>query len=127
MNTLAIEATTQTPKIILDPQKRQFYFGGRSLPEDSSAFYKPVFEWIDQYFETPKETTNVKFELDYFNTSSAKTLYSILLRLEKVHRSNSPVNIEWFYDYDDEDMYELGEEYQSLFKVPIVLIEMNDE
>jgi hypothetical protein len=127
MDNLNIEKTTQTPKVIFDAQKGTLVISGRSLPEDSSKFYHPLFKWLDNYFENPQIKTFTKFELDYFNTSSAKAIFSLLMKLEKAHYSGHPVSVEWFYDSDDEDMFELGDEYRGLFKMPIVLVKKSNE
>jgi len=127
MENLNIIKTTQTPKVSFDAQKGTLYISGRSLPEDSSKFFKPLFTWLDKYFENPQKETFAKFELDYFNTSSAKAIFSILMKLEKMNYSGHPISIEWLYDADDEDMFDLGEEYKDLFKMPIELVRKDNE
>ena len=127
MNNYKTEKTSQTPAISLDAKTGHLSFSGRSLPEDSSVFYKPVFSWLEEYTKNPAEKTSVIFGLDYFNTASAKAIFSIIVKFDKLFENNQPVSINWLYDEDDEDMKELGEEYQDLFSIPIKLIANKDE
>ncbi len=127
MENISIKRTKQTPEVKLDSKSGVLSFSGRSLPEDSNKFYAPIIKWIDSYLTSPSKSTKLVFELDYFNTASAKAIFSIIVKFNKLHEDNSSVKIEWFYDEDDEDMKELGDEYKDLFKIPILLIAKGDE
>jgi len=126
MDNLFIEKTNRTPKISLNKETGQLSFKGRSLPEDSAAFYKPVFEWLNQYTQNLPTKTDVLFELDYFNTSSAKAIFSIFVKLDELFQTSHPISIRWNYDEEDEGMKDLGEEYQDLFKIPIQLVKIEE-
>ena len=122
MEPLKVEATHKTPKVYLDPANDHFEVSGRSIPEDSVGFYKKILDWIDAYAESPKEHTEFKFELEYFNTSSSKNILELLKKLENIHENGNSVKILWYYDEDDEDMEETGQDYQALLSVPLELI-----
>jgi hypothetical protein len=122
IESLKIEPTHKTPKVYLDPENNQFELSGRSIPEDSVGFYKRVLDWIDSYAESPNPKTDFKFELEYFNTSSSKNILELLKKLEKIHTDGHEVHIKWYYDEDDEDMEETGEDYKALLSVPLELI-----
>jgi len=119
---LKIEPTHKTPKVYFDPQNNMFELSGRSIPEDSVGFYKRVLDWIDEYSQKPNSKTEFKFELEYFNTSSSKNILELLKKLEKIHSDGHDVHITWYYDEDDEDMEETGEDYKALLFVPLELI-----
>jgi hypothetical protein len=71
--------------------------------------------WIDAYAVGPATKTEMKISLEYFNTSSSKCLLDILRKLETLHKSGkSTVTITWYYEEDDEDMMEAGQDYESL-------------
>jgi hypothetical protein len=59
-------------------------------------------------------------QLEYFNTSSSKSLLDLFKRFEKL----STVEIHWHYDSDDEDMLEAGEDYDHIVEVPFRFIEV---
>lgn len=122
MEVINIEPTNKTPKVVLDASKEVFEIEGRSIPENSTEFYKPVFDWLDNYMSGTGKTTQFNFKLEYFNTSSSKCILDIFRKLEKLHESGNNVVIKWHYEEDDEDMQEAGEDYQSIVKVPVELI-----
>jgi len=119
---LKIEPTHKTPKVYFDPANDHFEISGRSIPEDSVGFYKRILDWIDEYGQSPNPKTEFKFELEYFNTSSSKNILELLKKLEKIFQNNHDIRISWYYDEDDEDMEETGEDYKALLTVPLELI-----
>jgi hypothetical protein len=114
MEILHLEGTADTPKIILDKTNKIFEISGRSLPEDSVEFYRPVLEWIAGYAKDPNPTTEFCFKLEYFNTSSSKLILDVLSALEDI----AGMKIEWCYQEDDEDMEEAGKEFSELVEIP---------
>jgi hypothetical protein len=118
METIKIQGTEDTPKIILDADNDIMEISGRSLPEDVSSFYEPVLNWLNEYAENPKKKTVFNFKLTYFNTASSKLLLDILMKLEEMHEKENEVLIRWHYPEDDEDMAEAGEEYADIVDVP---------
>jgi len=124
MEPIIIEGTPKTPSIKFDVREGVFEIKGRSIPENSVEFYKPLNEWLDQYMQVPLDKTIVNIRLEYFNTSSSKCILDVFKRLESIHRAKHDVEINWFYEEDDEDMLEAGEDYDSIIKVPFKMIEI---
>jgi hypothetical protein len=118
METIKIQGSEDTPKIILDAGNEILEISGRSLPEDVSSFYEPVLNWLNEYAENPNKKTIFNFKLTYFNTASSKLLLDILMKLEEMHEKGQDVLIRWHYPEDDEDMAEAGEEYADIVDVP---------
>jgi hypothetical protein len=116
METLFIESTDDKPKIILDKKNNIFEISGRSLPEDSVEFYKPVLEWLSAYALDSNEKTDFMVKLDYYNTSSSKFIQEILHILEKI----KAVTIYWYYLEGDEDMEAAGQEFAEQINIPFV-------
>jgi hypothetical protein len=114
MEILHLEGTEDTPKIILDKKNGIFEISGRSLPEDSAEFYKPVLDWLNQYSADPNPTTDFVFKLEYFNTASSKLILDILNVLENI----KGMKISWYYHEDDEEMQEAGQEFSELVELP---------
>lgn len=110
---ILIESTPTTPKIVIDSEKGEIFFGGISLPEDAQDFFAESLKEIRAYILNPKEATKVVFQLEYFNTSTTVVLRDILLRLNEAQLPNC--QIEWFYEVDDEQMKDVGEGYRQLF------------
>lgn len=123
MEKITIEESSKTPSIVLDPEKGYIEIKGRSIPENSIEFYKPVTDWLAEYSEGMPKNTIVEIKLEYFNTSSSKCIFDIFKRLEQMYRKDWQIEINWYYDEDDEDMFEAGEDYQGILTCPISLIE----
>lgn len=110
MEIISLEGTEDTPKILLNKDNGIFEISGRSLPEDSSEFYQPVLEWLEEYKKAPNPETVFVFKLEYFNTASSKLILDILSSLEDIEGAK----IHWYFYEDDEDMEEAGEEFSEL-------------
>jgi len=124
MDNLIIEGTGKTPDIRFNASGA-IEIGGKSIPENSIGFYQPLYNWIDEYVRNAADNTDVKISLEYFNTSSSKCLLDILRKLEALQKSGkSKVNISWYYEADDEDMMEAGQDYDSLVDLPFHIISL---
>jgi hypothetical protein len=124
MEQMIIEGTPKTPSIKFNQEEGIIEIKGRSIPENSIEFYKPVVEWLEKYAKSPLKKTQVNIQLEYFNTSSSKCLLDIFKKLEAIHKSKNEVIINWYYEEDDEDMLEAGEDYESIIRVPFKMIEI---
>lgn len=122
MEVLHIEATEDSPEIILDQEKDSFEISGRSLPEDVNTFYRPVVAWIEEYSKNPNPRTIFKFKFLYFNTASSKIILDILTIFEEMIEDEHNVLIRWYYTEKDEDMLDAGEEYAEMVEVPFEFI-----
>ena len=127
MENLVIEGTPKTPTIKFEPQNGYLLIKGRSIPENSIEFYKPLVYALEAYTEQPKEKTNVEIVLEYFNTSSSKCILDVFKKLEKINSEKDGVTINWHYEEDDEDMLEAGEDYQAIINIPFKMVEIEEE
>ena len=124
MESLILEPSNLTPSIKFDAAAGKLELKGRSIPENSLEFYQPVYDWLDAYIEKPQSKTIVHVQFDYFNTSSSKCILDILKRIDKIDQNGEDVLIKWYYDENDEDMMEAGEDYSDLLEAPFELISM---
>ena len=99
---------------------------GRSIPENSIEFYKPIVESLEKYGSKPQGVTTVNIQLEYFNTSSSKCILDVFKKLESIHKSGNQLVINWYYEQDDEDMLEAGEDYQAIINVPFKMIQIEE-
>lgn len=124
MPNLYIEKTDNTPEINFSPEENIFLIQGTSSPEDVRALYYPVIEWVRIFiddilngeYKNFHKNNPLKFRIDmaYFNSSSAKFFYDIFCDLKKVSDAEIPVDIEWYYDEEDNDMKEAGVDISQL-------------
>lgn len=126
MESIFIEGTPKTPNVKFDGESGAIVLKGRSIPENSIEFYKPLVDWLEEYSNNPKAKTVCDIQLEYFNTSSSKCLLDLFKKMENMTKNGSEIVINWYYEEDDEDMLEAGEDYQSIINVPFKMIEMQE-
>jgi len=126
MESISIEGTPKTPTVNFDASTGIIEIKGRSIPENSIEFYRPLVEWLEEYSKAPQGLTTVNIQLEYFNTSSSKCILDVFKKLETIKKARNEVIINWYYEEDDEDMLEAGEDYESIIRIPFKMIEVVD-
>jgi hypothetical protein len=129
MRKLIIDQTSNSPKVILDPEKRIFEISGESRPPDVPVFYNEILTWMDDYTlhlsKSDDSRGPVEFNLDfeYFNSSSAKYILDFVKQLARVRSKGKDIKVRWHYEDDDMDMLEVGREMSRMAKVPFEYIQ----
>ncbi|WP_306644152.1 DUF1987 domain-containing protein [Sanyastnella coralliicola] len=123
MEDIKIEGTPKTPSVDFKAGDGTLEIKGRSIPENSIEFYKPLMDWIEHYAKTPQDKSTVNIQLEYFNTSSSKCILDLFKKLEAI---NNEIVINWYYEEDDEDMLEAGEDYDAIINIPFKMIEVEE-
>ena len=136
MDKFHIKGSTYIPNIDFDPETRILEIAGESYHEYTTEFYQPVFEWLESFLkETAKTDSDIaqgqrkqvtmNFKMTYFNTSSSRRFIEILSMLEDFSRDNGGnVVVNWYFEENDVDMEESGEEYAEDVDLPFNLIEI---
>jgi len=124
MESLIIHKTDEHPEVILDESKNFYCISYRSLPENAIGFYAPIFQWLEEFAKTTtRKEIEFVFNLEYFNTASAKQIAKILLMLEKM-TEDIDVLITWKYKKDDVDMMSSGLRFSKLLNVEFQIVEI---
>jgi len=126
MKSLIIDATEFTPGISFDPDNQPFEIKGVSRPENASEFYEPVVEWLNNYVINPSEETTINFAFDYFNTSSLKYFLIILSKFKEIAEKGYQVIINWYYNEEDDSMYEAGKNLEELSELSFNYIPVSE-
>lgn len=127
MENLVINPTPKTPLINLKAEEGHLLIEGRSIPENSVDFFEPVYAWIDDYSVNPQKVTIMDVKLEYFNTSSSKCILKVLKKLENLQiEKHSEVTINWFFEEDDEDMLEAGQDFDIIISIPFKMIPVKE-
>jgi len=121
---LDIKGTAKTPQINYSEENALIEIKGKSIPENHHIFYSPVFEWLDNFASNAPDKTKVNVYLEYFNTSSSKVLLKIFKTLEEISMKGKSIEIVWFYEEDDLDMKECGQDYSAMLNIPFKMIEV---
>lgn len=110
MNDLTIEETQYTPSIKMGVDGN-IEIKGKSYPENTFEFYKPVMAWLTEYFDQAEASPlKVQFEITYFNSSSSKLFFDFFDLLNE-HKDRVSVSVDWCYDEENESAMEAGEDF----------------
>lgn len=112
MSDLILSKTKTTPAIEFISSTGKLLISGESYPENSSEFFKPVFNWLNNFMEM-KRDIEFSFKLTYFNTSSSKSILDIIELLENYHLSGGKVILNWYFEEEDDDIEDSGIEFTS--------------
>jgi hypothetical protein len=120
---LRIEETSKSPFIFMDPKSGLLIMKGRGIPDNTVDFFRPVFDFLDMNFV---KTTSIEahFMLIYYTSSFAKPLLDLFKKLEILYKRNINIICYWYYEEDDFEILEWGEDFQSMTRLPFVLIEI---
>lgn len=115
MDNLNIEATKYTPaiKLAIDGMMS---FVGKSYPENTFEFYRPVLAWLNDYFSGDQISDKIliKFEIDYFNSSTSSVFYN-LFEIFDAQREKRNILVHWCHKADDDSSLEAGEDFVEDF------------
>jgi hypothetical protein len=103
LSTLFIEPTAKTPQIDLNPITGELILSGRSIPENASKVYENILNWVTEYAKRPRLTTNLRFNLEYFNTSSSIWLAKIVRALCNIENNEYTLMIHLYFSIDEFD------------------------
>ena len=108
-----------SPPQDFDVDKMEFLLEGESRSEDVLIFYEPIINWLTNFKEWFLKNESSKkldfhFKLEYYNSLSAKFIFSIFKILKEMQVKGLEINVFWFYDVLDEDLLECGEEYEKI-------------
>ncbi len=87
---------------------------GRSIPIDAEQFFSPVLDWVDGLTSSEVSVVDFRFRFDFFNIASSKRILFILYKLADLQKKGVKVNIHWMYERFDEDMLEIGQDYNVM-------------
>lgn len=110
LKNIYIDPTEKTPQVDFKSITGELILTGRSIPENATEIYEPIYSWINDYIKNARQTTNLRINLEYFNTASSIWLAKIVKSLSKINIPESILlihlyfNIEEFDNMDIEDI-----------------------
>ncbi len=122
MDNLIISKTKNTLGVKLDAESGILEFVGSSFPENTTEFFDPVIKWIQDYMLHVTGKLTVNFRFDYLNSSSIKYISDVIDKIEFYHTSGAEAVINWYYDENDEDIQEMGDDLKDDVTLPFNLI-----
>lgn len=121
MDNLNISSTQATPAIVSDWKAGMVEMRGDSYPENSFELFSPVIGWIESFLRDAERKLTLNLHLLYLNTSSVKAMMDIFDILEEAHRDGREVEVNWYYDEQNERVAELAEEFKEDCTFPFLI------
>ena len=122
MEDLKIEKRKDTLGIDFCRQSGVLSMHGTSYPENAFDFFQPIYDWLARYISEKAGPTTLNLRINYLNTSSSKCLFDVLEMLEEHHGKGGSVTVNWYYEKEDKDIRETGEELLEDLDLPYELL-----
>jgi hypothetical protein len=124
-NEIHILPTNQTPEFIFNCEGI-IKIRGRGLYCDKPALSDQIFSWIEDYLNNPAKTTYVTIAFEYLNSLSTSVVVSILKKLSQIIYQSKKLVVQWYYEFDDENILDRGKYISSCCNIPIEFILTNN-
>lgn len=85
LKSILTEQTDKTPLIDLNHLTGELILSGKSIPENAAKIFEPVLNWVNEYILRPKPITNLRINLEYFNTASSIWISKIMKVLTQIN------------------------------------------
>jgi len=112
---LIIEKTPKTPQIELKYNSGELSLTGRSLPENASRIYEPVLNWVNNYVIQPQPVTNLRLNVEYFNTSSLLWISKIVRTLTRINNPDYRFIVHIYIPLEEYDDMKLSSDVRESF------------
>jgi len=106
LKNIYIEATSKTPEVDFDSLTGNLILSGRSIPENATELYDPLYKWINQYTADPCQVTNLRLNLEYFNTASSIWIAKIVKTLSRMDKPDNLLYIHLYFNIEEFDNME---------------------
>ena len=106
LNNLFIEQTDKTPLVDFNYLSGELILSGKSIPINAPRIFEPLLEWVNDYIKNPRSTTNLRLNLEYFNTASSIWIAKIVKALSGITRPEGVLILHIYFpieDFDDID------------------------
>ena len=109
------------PDVHFSYEKGELTIEGRCILEYAEIIFEPMTDWLEKYLEEPIKKTIINLRLEYFNSSTAKALVRFLLQAKEGLENESDLLVNYYYD--DENIYEYGQDFQEVIGISFNFIE----
>ena len=103
---LFTESTPKTPQVDFNALTGDLILSGKSIPENATRIYEPILEWVRTYTQNPRNTTNLRLNLEYFNTATSIWLTKIVRTLGEIDDPEKILMVHLYFDIEDFDEME---------------------
>ena len=126
MKSLSIQKTDALPEVKFDVDTGIMHMEGMSYDEDALEFYKVLMQWLEQFSEDPSLNNSLKVNLflHYLDSCSTKCMYEVLNLFKGIKEKVDELEINWYYEEDEEDMEDMGIEYGEILEMDINVLKV---
>ncbi|MCD4792190.1 MAG: DUF1987 domain-containing protein [Bacteroidales bacterium] len=122
MESIYIQKTKKTPLINLNIKDSIFQIKGPSFSENIVEVLNPIIDWIENCIPNLENELICELYFTVLNSASHKKIFQILIKLNAFLDNGKVIKVKWYYDEDDEDIMEMGEDLVELINIPFELI-----
>jgi hypothetical protein len=112
------------PSIQVKDRLKKIEISGFSRMTNPAEYYDQIIQLLESTYNQFKKTLIIDFRFEYINTASTKWIYQMLVSLQTLIRNEGLIEINWYYEEDDETIQETGEIFRSTLKIPFHLKEI---
>jgi hypothetical protein len=102
-NAVFVEGTVKTPQVDFNNLTGELVLKGKSIPENAAKLYEPLLNWTNSYIKAAQITTNLRLDIEYFNSASFVWISMIVRALSKIERKDAILYIHLYFDMEDFD------------------------
>ncbi len=120
--TFTIHQTKTTP--FAELKDGYLVIRGKSVPFNYPDIYDTIQDRMSIYMNKPEEITRIDICLSAINAVSKRSIINTFQLFEEMGKHGMNILINWYYQPDDEDVYELGEICKSNFDLNIRMLQI---
>jgi len=112
------------PEIKIKERLNKIEITGYSRMSDPADYYGDLTGKLEKQYISFNKTLTLDFHLEYINTSSIKLILAMLSNLQNMAENKGMIEVNWFFEEDDETILETGEVFGTFLRIPFHLIEI---
>lgn len=115
MTSLIMSSTFYTPQVAFHPEGN-FTISGKAMTTKACVLFKPILNWLEQYKKNPAQDTVLNLDFEILHVDCLVKLMDIFRLLESMIKKGHQVEVNWYYEKEDEDMKEIADMVSEILK-----------
>jgi hypothetical protein len=118
LKNMFIEQTDKSPLVDFNNMSGELILSGRSIPINAPRIFEPILDWVNEYVKNPRQTTNLRLNLEYFNTASSIWLAKIVKSLTGISKPECVLFLHVYFSIEDfDDIDDIKDDLSPLIDV----------
>ncbi|OFY64341.1 MAG: hypothetical protein A2V46_07385 [Bacteroidetes bacterium RBG_19FT_COMBO_42_7] len=118
LKNMFIEQSDKTPLVDLNYLSGELILSGKSIPINAPRIFEPILDWVNEYVKNPRQTTNLRLNLEYFNTASSIWLAKIVKSLTSINKPEYVLILHIYFSIEDfDDIDDIKDDLSPLIDV----------